>query len=319
MTAGIQELIASWAPSADLSCPAAMLQALANSSGIPLQDGFFQLMKNQFRILSADQFEADPYLAAMKDLPDQIREGRFTLAMVSYEKGELLAYDAPSGSGLSDAEATGSGRPGAEAPDSCISGQEATACGHFAQAGEVLIVPKIGCFDRRVRFPSIYEEEIPWMSVCPSEMNTLREPLEDARAFLRQRKDSRVLVLGLGLGYYPFLISLEDSVKEIVIVEYSREIIDLFEKYLLPRFPYPGKIRIVQDDAFDYLRRVQPGEFDYVFSDTWESQFDGAKDYLRIKRQEARLNPENAEPRTGFGYWIEPQIRAYLKDEGILT
>ena len=290
MTAGIQELIASWAPSADLSCPAAMLQALANSSGIPLQDGFFQLMKNQFRILYADQFEADPYLAAMKDLPDQIREGRFTLAMVSYEKGELLAYDAPSGSGLSDKE-----------------------------AGEVLIVPNIGCFDRKVRFPAIYEEEIPWMSVCPSEMNTLREPLEDARAFLRQRKDSRVLVLGLGLGYYPFLISLEDSVKEIVIVEYSREIIDLFEKYLLPRFPYPGKIRIVQDDAFDYLRRVQPGEFDYVFSDTWESQFDGAKDYLRIKRQEARLNPENAEPRTGFGYWIEPQIRAYLKDEGILT
>ena len=299
MTAGIQELIASWAPSADLSCPAAMLQALANSSGIPLQDGFFQLMKNQFRILSADQVEADPYLAAMKGLPDQIREGRFTLAMVSYEKGELLAYDAPSGSGLSDAEAT--------------------ACGHFAQAGEVLIVPNIGCFDRKVRFPAIYEEEIPWMSVCPSEMNTLREPLEDARAFLRQRKDSRVLVLGLGLGYYPFLISLEDSVKEIVIVEYSREIIDLFEKYLLPRFPYPEKIRIVQDDAFDYLRRVQPGEFDYVFSDTWESQFDGAKDYLRIKRQEARLNPENAEPRTGFGYWIEPQIRAYLKDEGILT
>ena len=290
MTAGIQELIASWAPSADLSCPAAMLQALANSSGIPLQDGFFQLMKNQFRILSADQFEADPYLAAMKDLPDQIREGRFTLAMVSYEKGELLAYDAPSGSGLSDADAE-----------------------------EVLIVPNIGCFDRRVRFPAIYEEEIPWMSVCPSEMNTLKEPLEDARAFLRQRKDSRMLVLGLGLGYYPFLISLEDSVKEIVIVEYSREIIDLFEKYLLPRFPYPGKIRIVQDDAFDYLRRVQPGEFDYVFSDTWESQFDGAKDYLRIKRQEARLNPENAEPRTGFGYWIEPQIRAYLKDEGILT
>ena len=201
MTAGIQELIASWAPSADLSCPAAMLQALANSSGIPLQDGFFQLMKNQFRILYADQFEADPYLAAMKDLPDQIREGRFTLAMVSYEKGELLAYDAPSGSGLSDKE-----------------------------AGEVLIVPNIGCFDRKVRFPAIYEEEIPWMSVCPSEMNTLREPLEDARAFLRQRKDSRVLVLGLGLGYYPFLISLEDSVKEIVIVEYSREIIDLFEK-----------------------------------------------------------------------------------------
>ena len=39
-----------------------------------------------------------------------------------------------------------------------------------------------------------------------------------------------VLVLGLGLGYYPFMISKFDHVNEIVIVERQKEVIELFNK-----------------------------------------------------------------------------------------
>lgn len=290
---------------------------------------FSERLMQEFSLLSAEAFQADSYLKAMEPLMirlenagGKIRSGPFTLSLERYQPGELFACDVPSGSELSAEE-----------------------------AGNSLMVPRIGCFDKEVKFLSVFEDVIPWMSICPSEINSLKAPIQHAKRFLKQRagqfSDLRILVLGLGLGYFPFQLLHEKAVEEIVIVEYSQQIIDLFSAYLLPCFPHPEKIRIVQGDAFEYLRHVRPRplpdprqgqlsetpsgptgslenmadqtdswEFDYVFADTWESQFDGAKDYLRIKRQEKRL--DSAEGLTvGFSYWIEPQIRAYLKDLGL--
>lgn len=307
LTARIQEWIGAEAPVLPVDrSPEERLLALRNRFGLSKEEPFFRLLTQNFRLLSADEFDANPYLRAMRELPERIRDGRFTLAMARYEAGELLAYDAPVSSDLAEDEAK-----------------------------DQLMVPRLGCFDRAVRFPAVYEDIIPWMSICPSEMNTLREPIRHARKFVRERaslttkpqetdsagtqirEGCRLLVLGLGLGYFPFLLAGEESVSEIVIVEYSPEIIQLFTRHLLPRFPMKEKLRLVQGDAFDYLRGIHPADFDYVFADTWESQFDGAKDYLRIKRQEKRLREEETSPlrQVGFSYWIEPQIRAYIRTE----
>lgn len=298
LSARIQDTIASFGPVADLASPLQFFDLFRNSSYASTQDGFFQTLEENFRIFPAAAFERDPYLLAMKDLPERTVEGKFTLAVTSYEAGEIFAYDAPLTSGLSREE-----------------------------AGTSLMVPRLGCFDRKVSFPAVYEDAIPWMSICPSEMNTMRAPIDHAVRFVRQRAaqsgtGSRLLVLGLGLGYFPFLLAEEESVREIVIAEWSKEIIDLFERHLLPRFPHREKLRIVQGDAFDVLRSTGPEEIDYVFADTWESQYDGAKDYMRIMRHMKRLSPDT-DPHdltapVGFSCWIEPQITAFLKDEGIL-
>ena len=172
--------------------------------------------------------------------------------------------------------------------------------GEFLQRDMPDIVPRLGFFREKVTFPGIYEGNVPWMSVCPSEIETMSEPAN--------RASGRVLVLGLGLGYYPYIISLKDEVEHIDIVELSSEVIEIFEKEIFPQFSTKDKIRIIHDDAIEYMKRVESGQYDFIFSDIWENQYDGAIAYRKIKEHEERLQE------TQFMYWIEKQIEEYLTD-----
>ena len=159
------------------------------------------------------------------------------------------------------------------------------------------IVPKLGFFTSPVRFPAIYEGTKPWMSVCPSEILSMQGDIAAARG--------KVLVLGLGLGYYPFMISGKMDVEEVTVVERSPEIVKLFEENLLPQFPFGFKIETAQCDAYDYLDEVEPGEFDFIYCDLWMGAADGVEHYRRLKEYEAKF------PGTEFRYWIEPQLKAF--------
>jgi hypothetical protein len=212
--------------------------------------------------LSAKAFYHDPFINTVS-VPD-IKIGNFLLLNAFYEKGEIFQYDMPE----LDAD---------------------------------IVVPKIGFFDAPVCFPSIYEGNIPWMSVCPSEINSMREQMAAAHG--------RVLVLGLGLGYYPFIVSRRDDVSEITIIERQPEIIRIFEDYILPHFPHKNKIKVVEADAFDYLAGVSDGEFDFCFADIWEGQQDGAEAYVKIKKFDEALS------HTEFTYWIEKEIKWYLENK----
>lgn len=208
------------------------------------------------------RFFHDPYINLLQ-IPD-VRVGKFALLNVVYDCGEIFQYDMP-------------------------------------DLASDIIVPKLGFFENPVTFPGLYEGNLPWMSVCPSEINSMREPIADAQG--------RVLTLGLGLGYFPFRISEKDSVSEIVVVEKSREIIRIFEEYLFPKFPHKEKIRVIEDDAFSYLQRLQGDEFDFCFADIWEGAADGAPAYLKIRTLAERL------PDIPFSYWIEREILWYLEKE----
>ena len=205
------------------------------------------------------EFYADPYLKNVR-VPEA-KIGPFLLTDASYERGELFQYDMPD------------------------------------LAAEI-VVPKLGFFSERVSFPGIYEGNIPWMSVCPSEIFSMRAPIAKAHG--------RTLVLGLGLGYYPFMILQKESVQNVTIIERQPEIISLFCEYLLPQFGRKTDIHIIRADALEYLASVQNGQFDFCFADIWENQFDGAEAYLRIKRFEGKLND------TEFAYWIEASILQFL-------
>ncbi len=164
-----------------------------------------------------------------------------------------------------------------------------------------IVVPKIGFFPQKVAFPAVYEGRTPWVSVCPSEIFSMTPDTKDARG--------NCLVLGLGLGYYPFLISAKKEVKHITIIEKSPEIIELFEKELLPQFPNKEKISVVQADAFDYLSDTENGKYDFCYADIWEGWVDGARAVKKIEPYEKKLYE------TEFRYWIKKEIDWFLKQE----
>lgn len=209
--------------------------------------------------LGKDYFYADEYLKNIK-IPD-VKKDNTLLLNVSYDKGELLQYDMP-------------------------------------ELDSDIVVPKLAFFDEKVFFPSVYEGNMPWVSVCPSEINSMGLDIDKA--------NGRCLVLGLGLGYYPYMISLSDKVKSITVVEINEKIIDLFKTYILPQFEHKDKIKIVHADALEYMKQVERDEYDFCYADIWEGQEDGAIAYSQIKPHEKRL------PYTRFAYWIEKEIRWYL-------
>ena len=106
-------------------------------------------------------------------------------------------------------------------------------------------VPQIGFFRERFAYPAVEQDGREWMAVKPSEIETMREPIEEATG--------RVVTFGLGLGYFAYMVSEKPDVTSLDIVERSEEAIALFERHVLPQFPNKEKIRIIRSDAFGFL------------------------------------------------------------------
>ncbi len=223
-------------------------------------DWYLDKLLERAKLLDADEFEANPYIRAVGKVSAAVGDVR--LGIERYKAGEWLQYDMP------DLE-------------------------------EEEIVPYLGFFPRAVSFPTVTQEGAPWMSVIPSEINSMKEDIAQARG--------RVLVLGLGLGYYAYMVSRSPEVESITVVEVQKEVISLFNDHILPRLDTKDKIKVVKADALDYLERLTDGQYDYCYCDIWEDQVDGAEYYLAIRPHEKRLSS------TRFAYWIKPQIEAYLK------
>ena len=106
-------------------------------------------------------------------------------------------------------------------------------------------VPQIGFFRERFAYPAVEQDGREWMAVKPSEIETMRAPIEEATG--------RVVTFGLGLGYFAYMVSEKPDVTSLDIVERSEEAISLFERHILPQFPNKEKIRIIRSDAFWFL------------------------------------------------------------------
>lgn len=137
-----------------------------------------------------------------------------------------------------------------------------------------------------------------WMSIIPNEIETM-QPLIDS-------SKGNVLVLGLGLGYYPFMISEKEEVKDITIVELDSTIIEMFKKHLLPLIPHKEKIHIIQGDAIKYMSSCKD-EYDTVFADLWHNPSDGLPLYIKLKRLEYRFS------HASFQYWLEKSLIALYR------
>lgn len=154
----------------------------------------------------------------------------------------------------------------------------------------------VGFFEKEFKFPAIYENNRLWMSITPNEIETMEEAIEKA--------NGNVLVLGLGIGYFPYMLSLKENVKSITIIEKSKDAIELFKKHIYPQFT--NKIvNIIEMDAFEYLKDIDK-KINFVFADLWHDVSDGKEIYLKIKKYERKYKEID------FYYWIEKTIKFYL-------
>lgn len=159
------------------------------------------------------------------------------------------------------------------------------------------ILPQIGFFDKKFAFPAIYENDRLWMSITPNEINTMEKDINDSFG--------NVLTLGLGMGYFSYMVSLKENVNKVTIIEKDKNVIELFEKNILPFFENKEKIEIINIDAFDFLDNCESFKYDYIFSDLWHDVSDGLPLYKKIKKYENKYQEKI------WRYWIEKTLLCY--------
>ena len=161
------------------------------------------------------------------------------------------------------------------------------------------LLPHIGYFTQKLEYPCVSENGREWMTVTPNEINTMKKVINGAFG--------NAVTLGLGLGYYTYMISLKEEVNTVTVVERDPSVISLFEKFILPQFENRHKIRIICADAFDFAdNNFKHGKFDHIFTDIWHDPSDGIDLYLKMKER------EHLSPNSVFEYWIEKTIKVYL-------
>ena len=160
-------------------------------------------------------------------------------------------------------------------------------------------IPRVSCFTQTLKYPAIGQTSTKstWMSVSPNEVYTMADAISNARG--------KVLTLGCGMGYFAYMASLKDEVESVTIVEIEQDVIDLFEKHILPQFQHKDKISVIKADAIEYMRELPDGEFDYCFADIWIGIEDLAP-YFSIKEIGRKLR------KTKIDYWIEESFAIYL-------
>lgn len=160
-------------------------------------------------------------------------------------------------------------------------------------------IPRVSCFTHTLKYPAIGQTSIKstWMSVTPNEVYTMADAISNAKG--------KVLTLGCGMGYFAYMASLKNEVESVTIIEIEQDIIDLFEKHILPQFQHKDKINIIKADAVEYMQELTDGEFDYCFADIWIGIEDIAP-YFSIKEIGRKLR------KTKIDYWIEESFAIYL-------
>lgn len=178
-------------------------------------------------------------------------------------------------------------------------------CGDLFLEGQRLRAP-MGFFRQAFRYPALTKGGREWMTVTPNEIRTMQQAVDAA--------SGHVLVYGLGLGYFAYMVSLKEAVESVTVVEIDEAVFTLFSKYIYPQFPN-GKVMVQTGDAFKhaeqlhFLRHGRP--YDMVFTDLWHDASDGIPLYRRMKK----LQLQYGSPGQQFHYWIEPTMRYYLGED----
>ena len=154
---------------------------------------------------------------------------------------------------------------------------------------------QIGYFNQKFSYLALTEGNNIWMSLNPNEIETMKPYISKATG--------HVLVLGLGMGYVPFMLSLKNCVSKVTIIEKDQEIINLFNKLIYPSFPNKEKIEIIKGDAVEYASKKQKeATYDYIFADLWHDPEDGLPLFVALKKINKNID-----------CWLEVSMYALLR------
>lgn len=159
--------------------------------------------------------------------------------------------------------------------------------------------PHFGISQIAYSYPAIYQNGREWMSLKPNEIETMKAPLENAHG--------RVLIYGLGLGYFAFMASNKMEVSAIDIVEIDQDVIDLFTQEILPLFPHKEKIHLIHDDAVLFSSSLIDGVYDYTFIDLWHDVSDGLLPFISFRQEFVSFH------KTQIDYWIMESMVTYFR------
>lgn len=150
----------------------------------------------------------------------------------------------------------------------------------------------IGYFETDIDLPVLKEGKKVWMSPAVSERESMRDGIDKGHG--------KCLTMGLGIGVLPYLWLLKEEVESVTVVEFNKDVIDLFEKYIRPQFKTDKKLEIIHGNAFDYYKVEFLNQFDYVYVDFWESTEDGLEFYTRLMEKKIDL--------PHIDYWVEDSM-----------
>lgn len=164
----------------------------------------------------------------------------------------------------------------------------------------MMCIPCVGIFDTSFEFPTLEKDGEALMAVSPYTIHTMGEDM--------QASHGKGLVLGLGLGYFPYMALQKKNVESVTVVEHDQNVIDLFRQHILPQFgdEERDRITIIHDDAFHYMENISDGLFDFCYADIWSSPME-VDTYLRIKELNRKFK------RMECRYWIEDALVGYLQ------
>ncbi len=162
-------------------------------------------------------------------------------------------------------------------------------------------INKMGYFNEAFSFLSIAKNNKTWMSITPHEINSMKEDIIKVKG--------KILVLGLGLGYFTFMASIKQDITNIDVIELDKDIISLFNNHLFNQFEYKNKINIINDDALSYLTNNDLSSYDYIYIDIYHNSFDALYFYLKINN----ILENKSFDESKVLFWIDKEIKCYIR------
>lgn len=94
-------------------------------------------------------------------------------------------------------------------------------------------------------------------------MSNTPDEIRDFMPFVNQAKGV-ILINGLGMGCLVKALLDKEDVKEIIVIENSKDVIELVSPYFNDE-----RLHIINDDAFEY-KSPKGKKYDYIWHDIWD-------------------------------------------------
>lgn len=172
-------------------------------------------------------------------------------------------------------------------------------------------INSLGYFSSSFKYLALDKNDETWMSIIPHEINTMKEDIK--------KINGNVVIYGLGLGYFIYLLSLKEEVNKIIVIEKDKEIINIFKEYIFKLFNKnsQNKIIVKEDDAFKfnetklinnkYIDKDVNIIINYAYIDIYHNPLDALPSYIRFIQNEYKNNEIT------YFYWIEESIICYIR------